>query len=91
HRPNQHPIGQTLAFRVTGPPPKTAGAWGTTVYTLDSRLAVAAVHAGVLESGQTATVRVIVLGPQPAFQASNQNGITSSPYGAYPGYQILPR
>ncbi len=87
----QQHIGKTLTFRVTGAPPKTAGAWGTTVYTLDSRLGVAAVHAGVLKPGQTGNVKLIVLGPQPAFQGSTQNGIVSSPYGAYPGYQILPR
>jgi hypothetical protein len=61
------------------------GLWGTDVYTLDSNLALAAVHAGALKPGQAGTVKVKILGPQPAFQGSVRNGITSSPYGPYNG------
>jgi hypothetical protein len=35
-------------------------------------------------------VRVTILPPPPAFGGSTQNGVTSSPYGAYPAaYQVL--
>src|SRR5262245_32895159 len=80
--------GKTLVFRVTGAQPGATGVWGTGTYTVDSPLAAAAVHAGVLRPGQTGLVRVTVLGPMPTYTASTQNGVTSSGYGTYPGYRI---
>ena len=66
--------------------------WGSDVYTLDSSLALAAVHAGVLKQGQAGTVRVKILGPQVAFASSTRNGVTSQPYGPYPGsFQFVKR
>ncbi len=59
--------------------------WGTDVYTLDSALAVAAVHAGALKPGQTGVVKVAILGPQAAFQGSTRNGVASNPFGPFPG------
>ncbi|HVX11415.1 MAG TPA: LCCL domain-containing protein [Pirellulales bacterium] len=59
--------------------------WGSDPYTLDSTLAVAAVHAGVLKSGETGVVTVTILGPQNAFAASTRNGVTTSAWGAFPG------
>src|SRR5262245_55895103 len=46
-------IGKTLTFKVTGPPLGAAigNVFGTDVYTLDSSLAGAAVHAGVIRPG----------------------------------------
>lgn len=95
----QGQVGKTLSFRVTGAV-GAAGAgrvgggavWGTDVYTLDSPLATAAVHAGVLKAGQTGVVRIKLLGPTPAFQGSTRNGITSSDWGPYNGaYQFVKR
>lgn len=64
--------------------------WGTDMYTLDSPLGLAAVHAGVLKAGQTGVVRVKILGPQAAFQGSTRHGITSQAYGFYNGaYQFV--
>lgn len=85
----QH-IGKTYVFRVTG---ATSGSvWGTEVYTLDSSLAAAAVHMGVLKVGQTGNVKVTILGPSVGFVGSTRNGITSSNYTNYPGaYRIHPR
>jgi hypothetical protein len=84
----QADIGQTLVFKVTGAPPGSAGVYGTGVYTTDSRLAIAAVHAGVLKPGQTGCVKVAILGQVAGFTASTQNGITSYAYGSYPGYRV---
>jgi hypothetical protein len=77
-------VGMTLAFRVTGAV-ATGGLWGTDVYTTDSSLAMAAVHAGVLRVGQTGVVRVTILGPHAGFTGSTRHGVTSSDYGIYPG------
>ncbi|HTU17368.1 MAG TPA: LCCL domain-containing protein [Gemmataceae bacterium] len=59
--------------------------WGSDVYTLDSSLALAAVHAGVLKPGQAGTVRVKITGPRAAFAGSTRNGVTSQPYGPFNG------
>jgi hypothetical protein len=77
-------VGQVFTFRVTG---QVAGGWvwGTDVYTLDSTLAMAAVHAGVLKPGQTGIVRVKILGQQPGFTSSTRNGVTSQAYGPWNG------
>jgi hypothetical protein len=85
----QAQVGKTFAFRVTAPPAGLGGAvYGTDVYTVDSMLALAAVHAGVLRPGQTGVVRVTVLGQQAGFQGSARNGVVSSAYGAYAGYRV---
>ncbi len=54
-------VGKLFAFRVTGA--VGGSVWGTDVYTSDSRLATAAVHAGVLEVGKTGTVKVRIIAP----------------------------
>ncbi len=84
----QNQVGKTFVIRVTGALPGNGGVWGTDVYTLDSSLAVAAVHAGLLRPGQAGVVRVTILGPVPGFQGSSRNGITSSGYGPYAGYRV---
>jgi hypothetical protein len=83
-------VGKTFSFQVTGVPQRNFGGslWGSDIYTLDSPLALAAVHAGVLRPGQTGAVRVTILGTQAQFQGSTRHGITSMPYGAWSGYRI---
>ena len=85
----QH-VGKTYTFRVTG---AAAGSlWGTEMYTLDSSLAAAAVHMGVLKVGQVGNVRIMILGPSAGFVGSTRNGLTSSNYANYPGaFRILPK
>lgn len=79
----QRDVGKTYLFRVTG---ATAGTlWGTETYTLDTPLAAAAVHMGLVKTGQTGYVKVTVLGPWTNFTGSTRNGLTSSSYLNYPG------
>lgn len=67
--------GDVRTFLVTG---TTEGfVWGTDVYTSDSDLATAAVHAGVLRPGETARVRVSFLPGRESYLGSPRNGITS--------------
>ena len=81
HNDFQGRIGATLAFRVCG---NTNGSiWGSDVYTSDSTLATAAVHAGVLKPGQTAVVRVKILPSPQVYQGTSRNGVQSSSYGVY--------
>ena len=73
--------GATYYFRVTG---DTNGMlWGTDVYTGDSALAAAAVHAGVLKPGETAVVRITVMSPLNQYQGSVRNAVRSHDYGHY--------
>jgi hypothetical protein len=79
----QHNIGKTYRFRVTG---NVNGiVWGSDVYTTDSSLETAAVHAGVLKSGQTGVVKVTFLPPPATFGGTTRNGVTTSPYLNFPG------
>jgi hypothetical protein len=75
------PAGATYYFRVSG---DTNGPlWGTDVYTGDSSLAVACVHAGLLKPGETAVVKVIVEPPPARYQGCARNGVTSHDFGRY--------
>jgi len=82
----QHQFGKELSYTLTGYTPGTgqANVWGTDVYTLDSHLAAAAVHAGVVQPGKTAVVHVRIVQSPPQFIASYRNGINSTAYGNYP-------
>ncbi len=75
-------IGKTMIFDLTGA--VTGSVWGAEVFTADSNLAAAAVHAGILKPGQRGLVRVRVLGAQTKFAASLKNGVQSTEYGAWP-------
>ena len=75
--------GTTLHFEVTGA--GSGSVWGSDVYTDDSRLARAAVHAGLLQVGQTGTVAVTVLPGQQSYTGSTRNGVQSATYGQWSG------
>jgi hypothetical protein len=73
--------GTTYYFRVTG---ATEGSvWGTDIYSGDSALASAAGHAGAVEPGETAVVRVTVMPPLTHYQGSYRNGVTSHDFGRF--------
>ena len=75
------PVGATYYFRVTG---ESAGPlWGTEVYTGDSAIAVAAVHAGVVKAGAASIVKITVEKPLPRYAASTQHGVTSHEFGQF--------
>jgi hypothetical protein len=75
--------GEVLYFQVTG---STQGSvWGTDVYTDDSSLATAAVHAGVLEPEETGIVMVSILPGDSGYTGTTRNGVTSRNYGSWSG------
>jgi hypothetical protein len=81
--------GKVFAFKVTG---TAAGGsvWGTDVYTTDSKLSMAAVHAGVVKVGETGVVHLKIIASPASFAGSTRHGITTSNYGRYSAaYQIL--
>lgn len=75
--------GQSLTFTLTGG--TTGAVWGDDIYSDDSSLSAAAVHAGVLRPGETGVVTVELLGAQTGFGAASRNGIRSNAYGAWDG------
>jgi beta-lactamase regulating signal transducer with metallopeptidase domain len=84
-------VGQSLSFLVTGDGGEIMSIWGTDVYTDDSHLAKAAVHAGVLGADETGVVRVTILPGQSSYRGSRRNGVQSLDYGSFPGsYRIEP-
>lgn len=74
-------VGATYYFRVHG---ETEGPlWGTDVYTGDSALSVAAVHAGLLKAGETAVLKVTAVAPLPQYQGCTRHNVTSHDFGRY--------
>ncbi len=77
-------VNQPYTMVITGS--ASGNVWGTDIYTHDSSLAAAAVHAGVVGVGETRTVIVRVLPGQSSYTGSTRNGITSMTYDrAYDG------
>jgi predicted Ser/Thr protein kinase len=75
--------GKTFSFKVTGS--TTGSVYGTDIYTDDSTLATAAIHASLLTAGETKVVRVTILPGQASYQSSTRNGIKSWEYAAWSG------
>ena len=74
-------VGGTYYFRVTG---ATEGQlWGTDIYSGDSTIGAAAVHAGLLKPGETDFLRITVVTPPEKFPGTVRNGVTSTDYGRY--------
>jgi hypothetical protein len=81
-------VGQTFLFTVTGTTNGTV--YGDGIYTDDSELASAAVHAGILSPGETKDVQVQILPGQKSYKGDLNFGVTSSSYGAWDGsYKFL--
>jgi hypothetical protein len=76
-------IGRSFTFRVTGS--GSGLLWGSDVYTDDSTLSAAVVHAGLLRPGQRGIVRVTILPGRLSYAGSIRNGIDSSDYGEWRG------
>ncbi len=74
-------------FYITGS--KSGSVWGTNIYTDDSNLAAAVVHAGLLKDGETGVVKVTTLPGQSQYTGSNANGVNSSSYSNFQGSYSL--
>ena len=83
--------GTVYTFQVTG---RTSGRiWGGSdnVYTDDSEIATAVVHAGVLSAGQSGTVRIKILSGRSSYPSLSRNGVKSIQYGSWVGSYKLSR
>jgi LCCL domain len=78
-------------FSYTCPANGTPGpVWGTDVYTDDSSVCTAAVHAGLITVAGGGSVIIEMRAGQSSYTGSTRNGITSSPYAAWGGSFVLP-
>lgn len=85
--PNRIPATPGVVYRFTCPPAagRSGNVWGTDVYTDDSSICEAAVHAGLIQREEGGVVHYERLGEQPSFRGSLRNGVSSSSYPAWPG------
>jgi hypothetical protein len=64
--------------------------WGTGVYTDDSSVCTAAVHAGLITLAGGGSVTIEMRAGESSYSGSTRNGITSSSYGAWVGSYVFP-
>lgn len=74
-------IGRSYYFRVVGE--MDGPIWGTDVYTGDSSVSTAAVHAGLVKPGDAAVLRIVVVEPPEQFNGSLRHGVSSHDFGRY--------
>jgi hypothetical protein len=71
-------------FDATCPGGCTSGSvWGTDVYTTDSPICVAAVHAGATTASGGGKVHVKVVGGKSSYKGSTKNGVKTSDWGSF--------
>jgi hypothetical protein len=77
-------VGETFRVRVTAATDMTGRPiWGTDIYTDDSDLSAAVVHAGLLAPGQEGEVLITFLPGQRQYQGSVRNGVTTDTYDSW--------
>ncbi|MEP6946779.1 MAG: LCCL domain-containing protein [Acidobacteriota bacterium] len=76
-------VGRKYKFEC--PPNGTAqSVWGSDIYTADSSICTAAVHAGIINLEDGGQVEVEFRPGRSIYGSTTRNGITSSTYGEYP-------
>ncbi|MFP2923930.1 LCCL domain-containing protein [Pyxidicoccus sp. 3LG] len=76
-------IGQRITCSC--PPVPTGNAWGTDLYTDDSSVCVAALHAGVLLPGEGGVIEVTIESGRPRYAGTLRNNITTRSWGTWVG------
>src|SRR3972149_2410226 len=59
--------------------------WGTGIYTDDSNICSAALHAGLITQASGGTITIEIRPGQSSYTSSSQNGVTSTAYGPWQG------
>jgi hypothetical protein len=75
-------IGKTYKFKCPSGG-KESTVWGTDIYTLDSSICNAAVHAGKLTRESGGSVTIALRPGKSAYKGSTRNGIKTNDYGPY--------
>lgn len=81
-------VGEVHVVWVTGS--LQGNVWGSAIYTDDSDVGTAAVHAGILEVGENQLIAFRLLPGRDSYTGSTAHGVMSSEYGNWHGsYQII--
>ena len=81
------PVGTRHTYVCPANPPadqRTSSVWGTDIYTDDSSVCRAAVHAGKITYAAGGSVTFELLGAQTSFTGSTRNGVTTFSYPSWP-------
>jgi len=81
-------VGKTIKFNCPANG-REGSAWGTDIYTLDSSLCTAAVHAGKIKLADGGVVTIEMRPGESSYKGSTRNGITSKDYEQYGSSFIL--
>ncbi len=65
--------------------------WGTGIYTDDTSICTAAVHAGLITAASGGTITIEIRSGQQSYTGSSRNGITSNSYGSFYGSFVFVR
>lgn len=76
-------VGNEYIFTVTGT--SSGSVWGTDIYTSDSNLGKAAVHAGLVSVGESKILKIKMLAGQSSYTGTTRNGVSTYSYGSYSG------
>jgi hypothetical protein len=82
--PGTTDAGKRLTFVCPASDGAKASVFGTDVYTTDSAVCAAAIHAGVLEPRRAGVVTIVIGSGAKSFRGSERNGVTTRGYGAWP-------
>jgi hypothetical protein len=74
--------GKTYKFKCPSSG-KESSVWGTDIYTLDSSICNAAVHASKLSMESGGSVTIELRPGEPSYKGTTRNGITTNDYGKY--------
>jgi len=83
-------VGQTLYISTSGTTTGSVFGSNDSAYAINSDVATAAVHAGMLTPGQTAILQILILADKDAYTGSTQHGVTTQSASASGGsFQIV--
>lgn len=78
-------IGSTFTFLCPAGALSGGSVWGTDVYTYDSSICKAAIHAGKINNLSGGQVTILIVPGQSSYVGSTRNGVTTSNYGTWGG------
>ena len=76
-------VGSTFTYTCPAGGRPGKAIYGTAVYTADSGICVAAVHAGQITFAQGGTVKILIGGAHPEYAGTTRHGVTSNSWGSY--------
>lgn len=87
---NRSYVNSRFAYICPKEPDTVGPVWGTDVYTDDSSVCAAAVHAGKITFADGGNVIIEIRAGQHTYTGSTRNGVTSQDYSDWPGSFIFP-